>query len=76
MNEELVKEALKMSYKELVLERRSLENLLRHYELALKAGLIKDITKYDLGIIVECYKKAVRIKEKEILRNAFLRGRD
>jgi len=73
--EEILTELLAMSYKSLVEEHKNLSNLLRHYDAAVRHGLLKDISKSQLEVIVSIFKKAIRIKEKQILRETFIGGR-
>ena len=77
MDRDLTKELLKRSYKVLAKERSLLEHILKNYEDAVKSNLInpKKIPKVALLQIVYSYRDATWMKEKEIVRKQFLRGR-
>jgi len=73
--EEVLTELLAMPYKELVEEHRNLNNLLRHYDSVSKFKLLNGVSKEQLQVIVSAMHKVIRIKEKQILREAFIGGR-
>jgi len=73
--EEVKRELLLMDYRTLVLEYKNLKNLHDHYDAAVRFGLIKDLEKWELYEVIKLYREAIREKERDILRNAFLRGR-
>lgn len=77
MSEEFVQELLKKSYRSLVDDYVYLTGLLNNYDLVVKHGIIKekDINKSDLEEIVKFHKTAIRQKEREIVKEAFIRGR-
>lgn len=67
--DKVVQELVKLSYGQLVDERRWTESLLKNFDLLRELGLIPFVrSKDELGVIVRAYKVAVQKKERDILK--------
>lgn len=73
--EEIARNLLRLSYSDLVNERHSFEYLLRNYDKLKDTELLFNVTEDKLKTIASAYRLAVRTKEREILKEAYQRGR-